>query len=353
MFHLNSILAGLFTTLATAQQTPPPAAEPAPTNSAATIEGPALPEGPLTWDGLPESLRSRIDSMVGKPIPQAVVFVDGPVTADSETRRVDHGTVISEQTVRPANFASIATPARNARKYGPAGALLWRGVSEAGDWWCWRNDERFPNWRWPSDIYCYRDADGDGDFDQIMENSGAGDGFVFHSRYQFRALGHDERVRDTVTYQANATPENPDRFAEKVVVRYDGPSSGRVQPDGRLTDGEVIFDLLTGAGVASSPQPRRGNALVRIIPGPPDDGLTEIDRLVVKLDSDGRGRVSDPRGIVLEVDRVDVDGTAQVRLISGVNQGEMLLFPPPTRETFLMLIQAMRDERTNTNQSTP
>uniref|UniRef100_UPI002FC85284 hypothetical protein n=1 Tax=Brevundimonas sp. TaxID=1871086 RepID=UPI002FC85284 len=193
----------------------------------------------------------------------------------------------------------------------------------------------------------------DGDFDQVMENSGANDGFVFHSRYQFRAIGHDERVRDTVTWQANAVPAEPDRFAEKLVIRYDGPSSGRVQPDGRLADGEVSFDLLTGAGVAVSPTPRRGNALLRVIPGPPDDGLTEIDRLVVKLDSEGRGRLSDARGIVLEVDRVDVDGSAEVRLISGVTQGETLLFPPPTRETFLEMIQAIRDELTSRTPSTP
>lgn len=324
-----------------APQTPPPAASSTADATARLFE--TLPEGPLTWDSLPEPLRSRIDALVGKPIPQAVILVDAAATTETGPRWVDHGTVVSEQTVRPAAFASISTPARNGRKYGPAGALLWRGVNEAGDWWCWRNDERFPNWRWPSDIYCYRDDDGDGDFDQLMENNGANMGFIFHSRYQFRALGRDERLRDPVTYQADAAPADPDRYAERIVVRYDGPSSGRVQADGRLTDGEVLFDLLTGAGVATSAPPRRGNALVRVIPDPPDDGLTEIDSLVVKLDSEGRGRLSDARGIVLEVDRVNVDGSAQVRLISGVSQGETLLFPPPTRETFLQMIDALRE----------
>ncbi len=345
MFQLPSMLVSLFATVAMA---PPSDPQPAATPSVAPAGDPAVPEEPLSWDSLPEGLRSRLEAMIDKPSPQAVVIVEAPAIADTQARRVDHGTVISEQTVRPAAFAVIDTPARNARKYGPAGALLWRGVSEAGDWWCWRNDERFPNWRTPSDIYCYRDADGDGDFDLVMENRGAGEGFIFDSRYQFRALGHDERLGDVVTYRADATPADPTRFAEKIVVRYDGPASGRVQSDGRVTDGEIIFDLLTGSGVATSPRPRTGNALVHVIPGPPDDGLTEIGKLVVKLDKDGRGRLSDARGIVLEVDRVDVDGSAEVRLISGVTHGETLLFPPPTREALLTMIQAMRTERANT-----
>ncbi len=345
MLILPIVLTSVFTAMATVQPTPPAQDPPLPGQAPPVIQ-PALPDGPLTWESLPEPLRARIDSIIGKPVPQAVLVVDAPAPVDAPARTVDHGTVISEQTIRPARFVSIVTPARNARKYGPAGSLLWRGVSEAGDWWCWRNDERFPNWRWPSDIYCYRDADGDGDFDLVMENSGANEGFVFHSRYQFRDLGHDERLRDVVTYLAEPSPPNPDRYAEKIVIRYDGPASGRVQPDGRVTDGEILFDLLTGAGVATTPRPRQGNALIRVIPGPPDDGLTEVDRLVVKLDSEGRGRQADARGNILEVDRVDADGSAQVRLLSGVTPGETLLFPAPTRETFLEMIEAMRDEQT-------
>ncbi|MBB3872039.1 hypothetical protein [Brevundimonas mediterranea] len=351
MIHISMILAGVFMTAAPGQEAPVVAVEPAAPAAVEPVDGPSLPDGPLTWDKLPEPLRASIDSLIGKPIPQAVVVVDAPVTADVQARRIDHGMIVSEQTVRPAAFAAIATPARNARKYGPAGALLWRGVSEAGEWWCWRNDDNFPNWRWPSDIYCYRDADSDGAFDKVMENSG--EGFIFYSRYQFRNLGHDERLRDIVTYQTDARPVDPDRFVEKIVVRYDGPASGRIQADGRLTDGELIFDLLTGAGVATSPAPTRGNALVRVIPGPPDDGLTEIGKLIVKLDKDGRGSLSDPRGIVLEVDRVNADGSADIRVVSGVTQGETLLFPRPTRETFVAMIQEMRDRRTNSGGSPP
>lgn len=346
------VLTSLLTAMAAVQETSP-AQDPPPPGEASPVQQPALPDGPLTWESLPEPLRTRIDSIIGKPVPQAVLFVDAAAPMDESVRRVDHGTMVSEQTIRPAAFASIVAPARNARKYGPAGALLWRGVSEAGDWWCWRNDERFPTWRRPSDIYCYRDADGDGDFDLVMENSGANEGFVFHSRYQFRDLGHDERLRDVVTYQAGASPSDPDRYAEKIVVRYDGPASGRIQPDGRVTDGEIFFDLLTGAGAATTPPPRQGNALIRVIPGPPDDGLTEVARLVVKLDPEGRGRLSDPRGIVLEVDRVDADGSAQVRLLSGVTPGETLLFPAPTRETFLEMIEGMRDEQTREAPAVP
>lgn len=340
MLTLLLILTSLSPATAIEQTLPPQ--DPAPAAVAPPLIQPNDPGGPLTWDQLPEPLRNRIDSVVGKPVPQAVLIVDPPASVDASVRRVDHGTVVSEQAVRPASFVSIVTPARNARKYGSASALLWRGVSEAGDWWCWRNDEHFPGWRWPSDIYCYRDQDGDGDFDLVMENSGANGGFVFSSRFQFHDIGHDERVRDVVTYQPAASPLDLGRYVEKIVLRYDGPASGRVQPDGRVTNGEILFDLLTGFGEATAPAPRQGNALIRVIPGPPDDGLTEIGRLVVKIDGEGRGRLADARGITLEVDRVDADGSAQIRLLSGVTAGETLLFPPPSRETFLEMIEEMR-----------
>lgn len=345
MISLSSTLAGLAAAAALVQQALPSAPAPTAADDEAAAETARVPDGPLTWESLPEALRTRLEAVIGRPIPQAAVVVDAPETGDAGTRRVDHGAIVVEQTVRPAAFATIVTPARNARKYGAAGAVLWRAIGDGGDWWCWRDDERFPHWRWPSNIYCYQDGDGDGAFDQVMENSGADDGFVFDSRYQFRALGREHRLRDVVGYRIDAESADRQRYVEKIVVRYDGPSSGRVQADGRLTDGEIVFDLLTGSGAATSPEPRRGNPLVRIIPGPPDDGLTEIDKLIVKLDAEGRGRLADARGVVLEVERANVDGSADIRLLSGLREGETLLFPPPTRETFLAMLEALREAR--------
>lgn len=334
---LVGLLASLWLAQPAGVQNPPPP----PSATPAAQPGSGLPADPLTWEDLPQPLQERLDALVGKPIPQAVLAVDAPVSVDAEFHRVDHGSVLIEQTVRPAAWAVITRPARNARKYGPAGALLWQGVSEAGDWWCWRNTERFPDWGRPPNIYCYRDSDGDGDFDLLMENNGAG-GHLGDSRFQFRALGHNESLRDVVGYESGTAPADAQAFAEKVVVRYDGPGFARVAPDGRLVDGVVLFDLLTGAGIQTPARPARGNALVRLIPEGPDDGLNEVGKLVVHLDAEGRGRLADPRGIIIEVDRVELDGSARVRLVSGLPAGRVLLFPAPVRETFLEMIAGMR-----------
>lgn len=335
------LIASLWLTQPAAPQETPPPPDPA---AAPSAPAPVRSSGPLAWEDLPQSLQDRLDALVGKPLPQAVLTADAPASVDADFRRIDHGSILSEQIVRPAAWVAITRPARNTRKYGPVGALLWQGVRDAGDWWCWRDTARFPDWVRPPNIYCYRDADGDGDFDAVMENAGAG-GHLMDSRFQFRDMGREENLRDVVAYEAGATPADPQAFAEKVVIRYDGPGFARVAPDGRLVEGVVLFDLLTGAGIATPARPARGNALVQILPEGPDDGLNEIDKLVVRLDAEGKGRLDDPRGIVIEVERVDLDGSARVRLVSGLPAGRALLFPAPTRETFLEMISDMLGRR--------
>ncbi|ADL01982.1 hypothetical protein [Brevundimonas subvibrioides] len=319
-------------------QTPPPPAEAPAASSPATPadDAPPAPEdtGLLTWDDLPEALRVEVETKLNKPPAQAVLMVEAAVAPDTDFRTVDHGDVLSEQTVRPAAFATIVAPARNGRKYGPAGAVLWAGINEDGDWWCWRNGDRYPTWFMPSDIYCYRDTDNDGDFDVTMENSMPETG-LGQSRFQFTTLGRDERLRDVVTY----APGGQADFVEKVVLRYDGPAEARVAPDGRLVDGVVLFRLLTGP---ARPVPvSEGNALVRIERAAGGDGLDEVARIAVPLDAEGRGRVTDPRGISIEVDRVDLDGRASVKLTSGLPAGRTLLLPPPTRDDFLAMVNRM------------
>lgn len=323
--------------LQTAEPQPQSARETAPqvasTQSDSTVSAtdPAEPPlAPLTWEQLPEPLRVNLEKALSIPPTQAVLNVETPVAADTEFRTLDHGVVLSEQIVRPAEFVTIATPARNARKYGPAGAALWAGVGDDADWWCWRNTDRYPNWIMPSDIYCYRDTDGDGDFDVTMEND-VPELNLGKSRFQFTELGHDERLKDVVTY----TPGGHADFSEKVVIRYDGPGSARVGADGRLVDGVVLFQLLTGPGVLR--EAASGNILIRPAQTEPDDGLDLVAPLMVRLDQEGRGRYADERGIVIEVDRVDSDGRARAKLVSALPAGRTLLFRPPSREELLEL----------------
>lgn len=292
------------------------------------------PTGPLRWEDLPDSLKASIEAIEGKPPAQAVLTIGAAAIPDVDFRTVDHGAVLSEQGVRPAAFATIVRPARNARKYGPAGAVMWAAVNADGDWWCWRNGDRYPNWFIPSDIYCYRDADGDGDFDVTMENPSP-ESTRRQSRFQFTTMGHDERLSDVVTYTLGGQAD----FSEKVVIRYDGPGAAKLGPDGRLIDGVVIFHLLTGPGIAR-PIPT-GNLLVQPAQTQPDDGLDLVSPIAVVLDSEGRGRAEDPRGVVIEVDRVNLDGTARVRLVSGLPEGRTLLLPAITRKDMLEMFSQM------------
>lgn len=308
---------------------PVPTAEPDPSTEAAELPEPAT--APLTWESLPEDLRKRLEEQMSKPEPQAVLVVEAAAAPDADFRTLDHGDVLSEQVVRPAAFATIVTPARNARKYGPAGAVLWAGIDGDGDWWCWRNGDRYPGWTRPSDIYCYRDADNDGKFDVVKRNASPGQS-LGQSRFQFTDLGRDERLADVVTYTSGGQAD----FAEKVVIRYDGPGSAKVGADGRLIDGEVHFHLLTGPAIARSAP--AGNLLVQPAQTQPEDGLDLVAPIRVRLDSDGRGHYSDARGIVIEVDRVDLDGKARAKLVSALPAGRALLVAPPTREELLQIV---------------
>lgn len=290
--------------------------------------------GARIWAGLSDEAKAQVDEILSKPAPQAVLTIEAAAPADADFRLLDHGDVLSQQIARPAAFATIETPARNIRKYGPAGAVLWAGISGDGDWWCWRNGERYPNWTTPSDIYCYRDTDNDGRFDIAKKNDTPEDSLGL-SRFQFTDLGRDERLTDTISYRLGGHED----FAEKVVIRYDGPGSARIGSDGQLVDGVVEFQLLTGPGVMRAAP--TGNLLVQPAQTEPSDGLDVVAPLMVQLDKDGRGRYTDARGIIIEVDRVGVDGKARAKLVSALPAGRTLLLTPPTREEFLAMMMAI------------
>lgn len=329
-----------FTAIAAALslQTAPPPSPPA-QESERAVQAPApsdvrIRAGGLSWNDLPEEAKAKIDEILSKPAPQAVLTIEAAVPADADFRILEHGDILSEQIARPAAFATIETPARNTRKYGPAGAVLWAGINGDGDWWCWRNGDRYPNWMTPSDIYCFRDNDNDGRFDVAKKNATPEDSLGL-SRFQFTDLGRDERLTDAISYRLGGHED----FAEKVVIRYDGPGSARVGPDGQLVDGVVEFQLLTGPGVMR-PAPT-GNILVQPAQTEPSTGLDIVSPLLVQLDKDGRGRYTDARGIIIEVDRVNVDGKARAKLLSALPAGRTLLLTPPTRDEFLTLMMAM------------
>lgn len=328
-----SLIAATLMILASGQDqaTPTPAATPPLTE-------------PLTWETLPDALREQVEVMTAKPVAQIAISVESAATTDPEPRTVDHGDIILEQTVRPAAFATITTPARNARRYGPAGAVLSKAVDDGQDWWCWRDDRNFPRRSGPTDLYCYRDTDGDSDFDLARRYVGGANGVVAQSRYQFRGPGREEALHDAIGYRLEPDMPFEPRFIEKVVVRYDGPQQARIAGDGRLVDGEIAFHLLTGHGSAPPPGRVRGSGLLQVLPDAPDDGLSELGLLAVRLDAEGKGRLADPRGFVIEVERANSDGTAIVRLTSGLPVGETLLFPAPTRGSVLEIINDLRAE---------
>lgn len=291
---------------------PAAVAQDAPPAPAAPASAQAKPQLylPRNWDELPPGFKSIAERMVGRVSPQAVLHVDEAVSPDADFRLVDHGDVLMTQTVRPAARAVITRPPRNANKYGPQGATLWPGIGPDGDYWCWRAQATWPRY---SNIYCYIDKDGDGDFDQLMEN----DTWPFAlstSKFQFRSLGHDERIRDVVGYERR---EGLGEIEEVVALRYDGPQSASLDGD-NLVKGEVMFELLTGPDMKT---------------------LSVLMNVRVPLDASGRGTFKAPNGLSIEVDRVSVDGTARVRLMSGLNPGRLLIRPTMTREDAFSLIQ--------------
>ncbi|NJC40009.1 hypothetical protein GGQ87_000267 [Brevundimonas alba] len=264
-------------------------------------------EDVLTWDELPADLRRRAEPLIGRVAAQAVLNVQGAVEADADFRSIDHGHVLFEQAVRPAALARITRSVDNAAKYGPVGAALWPGIGPAGDYWCWRRfnpENAFSR----GNIYCYEDKDGDGTSERMMENP-AWMAQLPASRFQFLSLGHDEGVEENATFQVE--PGTLGEFNEIVVLRYYGATRGLLQPDGSLAPATVEFELLTG---------------------PDRQSLGEVSRIRVQLNAAGKGEYHALNGVRLEVDGVNVDGTARVKLLGGLPEGRTLLIPPLTRE---------------------
>lgn len=264
-------------------------------------------EDVLTWDELPAPLRRRAEPLIGRTAAQAVLHVQAEIVPDAGFQTIDHGHVLFEQPVRPAALARITRPVRNAPKYGPAGAALWPGVGPDGDYWCWRRfnpENAFSR----GNIYCYEDKDGDGTSERVMENP-AWMAQLPASRFQFLALGHDEGVEETASFEVQ--PGALGEFEEIVVLRYYGATRGILQPDGSLGPATVEFELLTG---------------------PDRQSLSEVSRIRVQVNAAGKGEYHALNGVRLQVDGVNVDGTARVMLLGGLPQGRALLIPPLTRE---------------------
>jgi hypothetical protein len=129
------------------------------------------------------------------------------------------------------------------------------------------------------------------------------------SRFQFLSLGHDEGVEESATFEIR--PDTLGEFEEVVVLRYYGATRGTVQPDGSLGPATVEFELVTG--------PDRG-------------ALSEVSRIRVSINARGEGEYHALNGIRLLVEKVNVDGTARVKLLGGLPEGRALLIPPVTRE---------------------
>lgn len=264
-------------------------------------------EDVLTWDELPAELRRRAEPMIGRVAAQAVLHVEAAVAPDADFRPVDHGDVLFEQAIRPAGLARITHPVVNAQKYGPTGAALWPGIGPDGDYWCWR---RFnpANTFARGNIYCYLDRDGDGTSERMMENP-VWMGQLPASRFQFLSLGHDEGVEESATFEVH--PDALGEFEEIVVLRYYGATRGMVKEDGSLAPATVEFELMTG---------------------PDRQSLSEVSRIRVRVNAEGKGDYHGLNGVRLEVDGVNVDGVARVRLLGALPQGRTLLIPPVTRE---------------------
>lgn len=264
-------------------------------------------EDVLTWEELPADIRRRVEPLIGRTAPQAVLHVLAPVVPDVEFRTIDHGGVLFEQAIRPAGLARITRSVTNGPKYGPTGAALWPGIGPDGDYWCWR---RFnpANAFAKGNIYCYLDKDGDGTSERMMENP-AWMAQLPSSRFQFLSLGHDEGVEESATFEIQ--PDTLGEFEEVVVLRYYGATRGTVQPDGSLGPATVEFELLTG---------------------PDRQSLSEVSRIRVSINALGEGEYHALNGIRLLVENVNVDGAARVKLLSGLPEGRALLIAPVTRE---------------------
>jgi len=264
-------------------------------------------EDVLTWDELPADLRRRAEPLIGRVAAQAVLHVEAAVAPDVDFRSVDHGDILFEQAIRPAGLARITRPVVNAQKYGPMGAALWPGIGPDGDYWCWRRFNPANDFA-RGNIYCYQDRDGDGTSERMMENP-VWMGQLPASRFQFLSLGHDEGVEESATFEVE--PDALGDFEEIVVLRYYGATRGMVKDDGSLAPATVEFELMTG---------------------PDRQSLSEVSRIRIRVDAEGKGDYYAPNGVRLEVDGVNVDGVARVRLLGALPPGRTLLIPPVTRE---------------------
>lgn len=276
----------------------------------------------------------------GAPPPTAMVTVAQPLvlvrtaaTPDTEFRTVDHGQIIASQDISPAQFVTITTPLNNANKYGPAGAALWKFVEGDKEWWCWRNTAEFPAWNRPTDFYCYRDADGDGSFDELRENPGWSES-IRHSRFIATTLGSVERARGKASYVAGGHLD----YVEQVAIRYDAPIFGAVNADGYITKGAVSFDVVAGVGPQTA---QHGTSLLysRLVD---PAGMDKLFSIHVQLDENGKGTIQHPSGISIEVERANADGTVVMKLLSGYPAGEASLMPPIPALSFETLLQIMR-----------
>ncbi|MHC3127917.1 hypothetical protein OB03_11785 [Brevundimonas sp. GN22] len=274
---------------------------------------------------------SQLSAMV--TVAQPLVLVRTAVTPDTVFRTVDHGQIIASQDISPAQFVTITTPVNNANKYGPAGAALWKFLEGENEWWCWRNTAGFPAWNRPTDYYCYRDADGDGTFDELRENPGWSES-IRHSRFIATTLGSVERARGQASYVAGGQLD----YVEQVAIRYDAPIFGAVNADGYITKGAVSFDVIAGIGPQAG---QRGTSLLysRLVD---PTGMDKLYSIHVALDETGKGTVQHPSGISIEVERANADGTVVVKLLSGYPSGETSLMPPIPALSFETLLQILR-----------
>ncbi len=264
----------------------------------------------LTWEELPNDFRRRADALVGRVFPQAVLHVEQGIEADAAFRNIDHGDLVFVQWVRPAGVARMVRPVRNSAKYGPRDAVLWPGVGQQGTHWCWRRDNPATLMA-DGNIYCYLDGNGDGVSERLLENDTWAEE-LRRSHFQFLDLGHDEGVAESASFVID--PDAVGEMREVVALRYYGATRGLVGPDQKFGPGLIEFELMAG------PSPR---------------ALEAVRRIVLYVDEAGRAEFIDFNGVHFLIDGVHLDGTARIRLLSGLPAGRQLLRPTVTREMVL------------------
>ena len=267
---------------------------------------------------------------------QAVVHIHDEVTPDEDFRLVDHGDILSQQKITPAAYVTLTEALRNGRSVGPVGTVLWQAVDAKGEWWCWRDLKGFPVWFFPPSIYCYQDADGDGQFDVLRETLGQFQTYG-HSRILIASLGHETRMRGTATYVQGGERD----FQEIVALRYEGPAGGIVK-DGRIYQTAAVIEVLGGLGAEAMV----AEGLTELHKLSDQHGMDVITQIFVLLDEEGRGHYKDDRGLEILVDGINADGSARLKLVSGLSQGRQLLQrPAPDFDYLRAFMRAAMAER--------